>query len=268
MEFTAEQLQEKFQELITVVETFISSPRKEQLVALYKKYEERFYFAPASGKEHFHNAFPGGYLVHILNVVTAARGLYQAWKAFGIKVDNFTEEELVFSALNHDLGKIGDEEGEYYLPNPSSWHRINQGKIYILNPALNFMNVTDRTFFMLQKNGIVVTQNEYLGILLTDGLYEEKNKPYLVTFDKDYQLKINLPHLLHHADMMSLTKERDLWRKENADTLVAAKIDTKNMPKSKRSDPVSRNEDRKKAFEKGKVTLKFETLLKQVGEEK
>ena len=30
---------------------------------------------------------------------------------------NFTNEELIFAALHHDLGKIGDLEGnDYYVP--------------------------------------------------------------------------------------------------------------------------------------------------------
>ena len=39
--------------------------------------------------------------------------------------------------MHHDLGKVGDMEQDYYVPNPSEWHRINQGKIYDFNKNLN-----------------------------------------------------------------------------------------------------------------------------------
>ena len=34
----------------------------------------------------------------------------------GADITTYTKEELVFSALNHDLGKMGDEENESYVP--------------------------------------------------------------------------------------------------------------------------------------------------------
>ena len=30
------------------------------------------------------------------------------WEGFGCDMSTFTQEELVFSAINHDLGKMGD----------------------------------------------------------------------------------------------------------------------------------------------------------------
>ncbi len=45
-------------------------------------------------------------------------------KKFRIK-DTDTKEELVFSALNHDLGKMGSEEEESYIPQTDEKFRIN-----------------------------------------------------------------------------------------------------------------------------------------------
>ena len=67
----------------------------------------------------------------------------------GLKMD-YTEKEVIFCAMHHDLGKIGDLKNEYYIPNESEWHRKNQGKIYNHNDKLHYMNVTDRTFWLLQ----------------------------------------------------------------------------------------------------------------------
>jgi len=124
---------------------------------------------------------------------------------------NYTEEELVFAAINHDLGKMGTEEAEQYLPNDSEWHRKNLGKIYKYNSANPFMPVPDRSLFLLQQRGIVVSFNEYLGIKLHDGLYDEGNKPYYISHSKDSKLKTNLPILLHHADHMASRIEYEMW---------------------------------------------------------
>ena len=76
------------------------------------------------------------------------------WQDAGATLD-FTDEELVFAAMHHDLGKCGDELGnEFYTPNESEWHIKNQGKIYNVNPDIEHMDVTDRSFFLLQQYGI------------------------------------------------------------------------------------------------------------------
>ena len=263
MQFTPEQLQEKWEQLLQYVEEYISTPRKEQLTALYERYQERILLAPASAKEHFHNSFPGGYIDHVLRVVQNALDIRDLWYKAGANVGNFTAEELVFAALNHDLGKIGDETGEYYQPNLSDWHRINQGKIYTFNPEITFMNVTDRSFYMLQLEGIAVTRNEYIAMYLTDGLYEDKNKPYLVGYEKEQQLRFNLPIILHHADMLALHTERDIWRKEN-ESLEGniAKINPQTAPKRAKSDPQKRNADLKKTFEGSNAASIFDELFK------
>ena len=41
------------------------------------------------------------------------------------------------------------------------------------------MLVTDRTFYLLQKYEINLTQHEYLNIKLINGLYDESNDKYL-----------------------------------------------------------------------------------------
>ena len=65
------------------------------------------------------------------------------------------------------------------------------------------MRIADRSLYMLHKAGIQVTENEYLAIKLHDGLYEEANKPYYITYGPDTQLKSNLPYILHQADLMA-----------------------------------------------------------------
>ena len=132
---------------------------------MYDYFEERMCIAPASGKEHFHNAHPGGYVEHVIHIVEMSQQVRDLWLQNGADI-NFTNEELIFAALHHDLGKVGDLEQDHYIPNPSEWHRKNQGKIYTNNPDLKFMTAPDRGIWILNQYGISMTQNEYIGIKL------------------------------------------------------------------------------------------------------
>jgi hypothetical protein len=69
------------------------------------------------------------------------------------------------------------------------------------------MTHTDRTMFTLQHYGISVTEKEYFGMKLTDGLYDEDNTKYLKVYDAKKAVKSNLPHLMHWADHMSTVIE-------------------------------------------------------------
>ena len=69
---SAEQIQANWEKLLQVIHHYISSPRKEQLLKLYNDMEEIIVTSPASSKAHFHNAFPGGYVDHVLRVISCA----------------------------------------------------------------------------------------------------------------------------------------------------------------------------------------------------
>jgi len=158
-------------------------------------------FAPASSQEHFHLCTPGGYVQHILNIVKYSLAFYKIWKDNGAYVDDYTTEELIFAALHHDLGKVGDLEQDHYIPNPSEWHRKNQGKIYTNNPDLKFMTAPDRGIWILNQFGIRMTQNEMIGIKLADGMYDDGNIQYLKNWSPAAKLKTNMALIIHQADM-------------------------------------------------------------------
>ena len=207
----AEQIETNWESLIKLIEDSFEGERKENLLKMYNHLKDRMMFAPASSKEHFHNAFPGGYVDHVLNITRAVKSVYQTWKDHGAHI-NFTEEEMIFATLHHDLGKVGDDEMDYYIPNESEWHRKNQGKIYTPNPKLQYMNVSDRSLWLLQKFDVKLNQTEYIGLKLADGLYEEGNKQYFISFSPDFELQTNLPHIIHQADMLASKTERDNWK--------------------------------------------------------
>ena len=60
----------------------------------------------------------------------------------------------------------------------------NRGDNYKRNEDNAFMSITDRTFFTLQDYGIKYNENEYFGIKLTDGIFDDDNVKYYKTYDK------------------------------------------------------------------------------------
>jgi hypothetical protein len=133
----------------------------------------------------------------------------KVWERFGQKKD-YTVEELVFSAINHDLGKLGTNEEPFYIPNDSSWHIEKQGAHFKYNGKITHMRIADRSLFYLQQANISVSENEFLAIKLHDGLYEEANKSYYITYSADSEIKSNLPYILHQADLMASRVETQI----------------------------------------------------------
>jgi hypothetical protein len=162
--------------------------------------------SPASGNKSYHNAYDGGYIDHIFNVCKNALKVKELFIQLGGKPD-FTDEELLFTALHHDLGKLGIKGELHYVANDSDWHIKNRGEYYKRNENITFMSITDRTFFTLNHYGIQYNEKEYFGMKLTDGLYDEDNTKYLKVYDASKAVKSNLPHLIHWADHMSTVIE-------------------------------------------------------------
>ena len=211
-ELTPEQIQHNWDNLLNLIEVNFSGERLEKLFKMYEYFGERMAVAPASGKEHFHNAHAGGYVEHVIHVTTSALKIKSVWEQSGASMD-FTDEELVMAALHHDLGKVGDLAEENYTPNDSEWHRKNQGLVYKHNPRIEYMTVTDRALFILQHFGLVMTPNEYIGLRLTDGLYEDANKTYYMNWSKDNAVRTNIAYILHQGDLMASRIEYDMWKR-------------------------------------------------------
>jgi len=227
MKLTAETIKNNWDSLIEIVSETFEGERKEKLLEMYEHFKNRMIMAPASGTAHFHLCTPGGYVQHILNIVHYSKLFYQIWKDNGAFVDDYTTEELIFAALHHDLGKVGDMNEDNYLPNPSEWHIKNQGKTYVANPDLKFMSPPDRGIWILNQFNIKMTQNEYLGIKLTDGMYDEGNIQYLKSYSNDKKLKSNMQHILHQADMTTTRIEYEDWLRGNDDSDIKIKPKTK-----------------------------------------
>ena len=210
-QLTEQQIQDNWNRLRDIIGKTFSGERLDKLNTMYDYFEDRMVVAPASAKEHYHNACVGGYVEHVLHIIDFSQEIKKLWEKNGANID-FTEEELIFAAMHHDLGKVGDLEHDYYVINESDWHRKNQGKIYNHNPQLPFMTVTDRAIYLLQHFGISMSTNEYLGLKLTDGMYEQANEKYLKTFLPETGLRGHIARILHQADVMATFIEGDEWK--------------------------------------------------------
>ena len=229
MKLTAEQIQANWQKFLANIKEHISGNRGEQLLNFYKRYEERIILMPAAHKKEYHGAFPGGYIAHVNRVVGGSLRLYDMWEEMGCDMTTFTKEELVFSAINHDLGKMGDKNHESYIPQTDQWRKDKLGEDYMFNKKLAFCSVPDRGLFLLQEHDISYTFNEMIAIQTHDGLYDLANEKYLKT----------LPYILHQADLIAarIEFEQEWFPKFSKDSVVPQKnnytLKSKTSTKSK-----------------------------------
>lgn len=197
-----EQIQSNLSRFYELINKYVSGDRKDKLIQFYKSIEVTLATAPASSRLSAHNCFIGGYVDHVVRVTEAALVFDKVWDRFN-QTKDYTVEELVFCAINHDLGKLGTNDQPFYIPNDQQWQIEKQGVYFKYNPEIPHMRIADRSLFCLQRAGISVNEREFLAIKLHDGLYEESNKSYYITYNPDYEIKSNLPYVLHQADLMA-----------------------------------------------------------------
>jgi hypothetical protein len=209
VEKTEQELEANYNKFIEILKKYFTGERLEKLLFMYSPDELglNLTVSPASGNRNYHNAYDGGYIDHIFNVCKNALKVKELFVSSGGKVD-FTDEELLFAALHHDLGKLGIKGELHYVANDSDWHIKNRGEYYKRNENITFMSITDRTFFTLNHYGIHYNEKEYFGIKLTDGLFDEDNEKYYKVYDTSKYLRYSIQYILHWADHMSTIVER------------------------------------------------------------
>jgi len=210
MSITEEQIQANYDKHLKIIDTYIGD-RKESIKSMIKHMEDTYVMAPASGKTWYHNAFPGGYVDHVNRVVEYAVKQSRLYEEMGGTID-YTEEELVFAALFHDLGKIGDGDAPNYIPQTDKWRQDKLSEMYTYNPDLDFMLIPDRSLFILQKFGVKVNQKEFLGIRCHDGVFDKANEAYFFSHVESSRQKTSIISVLHTADFLASKVEYDIWK--------------------------------------------------------
>lgn len=212
----AEQIQKNYSKHIKIIDHYLTE-RKESVKSMIKHMEDTYIMAPASGKTWYHNAFPGGYVDHVNRVVEFAIKQMKIYAEMGGEVD-FTEEELVFAALFHDLGKMGDGDRPNYIPQTDKWRQDKLSEMYTYNPDLDFMLIPDRSLFILQKFGIKVSQKEFLAIRCHDGVFDDANKAYFFSHVESSRQKTSIISILHTADFLASKVEYDIWKRNGGNS--------------------------------------------------
>ncbi len=195
MELTPEQISENFDKFRGFMEKL--GDRSDAGLALVDGLGERLALCPASSRKEYHAAFPGGLVDHSLRLLSNALKLC---KAFSWDVP---KDSLIIGCLLHDIGKVGDHENDYYLPQKDSWRLDKLGEIYTHNKELQYMTVPDRGVWLCQHYGLKLDQAEWLAIKLNDGQYAEENALYKMK-------EPLLADIVHIADYISTKQEKNL----------------------------------------------------------
>jgi hypothetical protein len=152
-------IQENWDLFLGLVNGKISDPTvREPLSKLCKELEDRLAVCPASTRKEYIGAFPGGLVWHSLNVLKVMKELNKIYDA------KYTPDNLIVVSLFHDLGKIGNEDEDYYLPNESDWHKKN-GMIYEINKDLPPTSVASRTMWWLNSSNVPLSEVEVHAIM-------------------------------------------------------------------------------------------------------
>jgi hypothetical protein len=110
------------------------------------------------------------------------------------------KDSLIIACLFHDLGKVGDQTNDYYVP-AEAWRAEKLGETYTYNRDMTYMSVPHRGVFLCNHFGLRLTQEETLAILLNDGFVVDENKQYCLK-------EPLLAHIVMTADYISTRQEK------------------------------------------------------------
>lgn len=171
--------------------------RREQLGTMLDELGERLALCPASSKRQYHNAFPGGLVEHSLRVLKNCRRMA---KVAPDVYDGIPEESLVFAALLHDLGKVGDLTEDRYLVQTNDYY-LKRGNVYEINHEMQYVSTSHASLFLLQHYGVRTTFPEWIALMTADGMYVDANREYGMH-------EPSLALLVHQADRVSCEQEK------------------------------------------------------------
>lgn len=177
-----------------LIETFPQKRRDAVREMMDGPVGEQFMLAPASTRRSYHNAFPCGLVAHSLNVVDNATKL-----ANTLAPGRWPTATIIFCALFHDLGKAGSSGKPYYIPTKDDW-KMRRGEYWEVSKD-DFMPNSEKSLFILQEAGIVLSHEETVAIRWNDGPGSPGNQAY--SFHEP-----DLALIIHWADFWSMRQEK------------------------------------------------------------
>ncbi len=251
MKYNPEYILSRWEKLMEYVETYFEGSQKENILKLYKHFEERMIDAPASSRPHHHNCFVGGYLDHTVRVVDTALNMKEQFITLEVDV-TASDSDIVLAAMFHDLGKVGDLDNPYYITQTDEWRRNKLKEWYTFNNKLEPMSVTDRALWLLQHFEVKVSPEVWKAIKLSDGMFDDGNTKLFRSPDVNRNV---LHYIVHFADWLSTIAEKQLYQQS---------LEVDEDVKSKFNDSFKQAPEQKKKAEKNlsELNKKFEELFK------
>jgi hypothetical protein len=131
---------------------------------------------PASTRKDYIGSFPGGLVWYSLEVLKVTKELNKLYAA------NIPTDDLIISALFHNIGKIGSENEAYYLK-ADDWHD-KRGMYFEINPKLSSGQLAIRSLWWLNHHEVRVSEDamnaiasiQHIGQMYSSELY---NAPVL-----------------------------------------------------------------------------------------
>lgn len=152
----AEQIQENWETFCKLAEHNTGEERVDVIRELLDALGERLATCPATTKSEF-----GTLIDFNLKTLKACNSIN---KKFNL---GLTMSSMTLCCLFRNLGLVGDLETDLFIPE-DKWHQ-DRGKMFKYNPELQFMQPYDRTLWLLQYFGVVLTQDEHLAFLSSSG---------------------------------------------------------------------------------------------------
>jgi len=190
-----EQSLAEYSKFVSWIDKYIPEKRASALKYYFGEIELSLTSSPYSIIKDQVGAFAGGYIVTINKLVESALILDKLWDKFSTE-KYYTIEELVFSAVVCEIGKLGTSDEPFFLQNDNDWEIKNRGILYKYNPIYTNLKYCDKALFILQQKGFEISENEYLAIKLYNSLMDQENNFY---FRRDVEIKSNLHFILNQA---------------------------------------------------------------------
>ena len=132
--------------------------RGEGLSRMMDELGERLLMCPAEPRNDSPGCEPGGLL---RQAITIAKGMKRLNDTFEMEVP--TASILVVGLL-HEVGKIGNLEEPYFVPEEESWRREKLGAFYKPNESISRMTIPERSLFLLQHYNVKLTEDEFMAV--------------------------------------------------------------------------------------------------------
>ena len=119
---------------------------------------DRILMCPAEPRNDSPGCEPGGL---IRQAIAVAKGMKRVNDTFEMGV---TTESILVVGLLHEIGKVGNLDEPYFLPEVESWRREKLGAFYKPNERLGRTTIPERSLFLLQHFGVKLAEEEFMAI--------------------------------------------------------------------------------------------------------